>query len=1215
MIFEPTKAQKDAVEITNQSIVLSAGAGSGKTRVLVQRYLHLLKKRLAQVGEILAITFTKKAAAEMKERISREVFELLAQTTTPEEKGFWLKVKEELNRAQITTFHGFCSLLLRSHPIEAEIDPYFRVLDEEEADDLLDEIIENLLLSGLNSEESNLVTLVWEFGLFGINNLLKTTYLHSRDGHLTIDDVAELTQKKLAVSEEKVEDLKTEIVGLIEEMLEINHNTNLSSGTKAKLDLLEGKWDEFALKIKKITSLADTERQILGEIRGILSGNLAKGIREQNTRFKEITDQNELDQYLADLQAVKIIPALTNVLKQIDDAYTRAKVDLGVLDFGDLEQKTIRMLQTNQEFCLEVGQRYKFIMVDEFQDTNPLQEELIRLLIGGRIDAPISGNKLFIVGDPKQSIYRFRGADVTVFKKVLAEIKAVGQEIQLNKNFRSRRKIIDFVNHFFTEVFGSQDNPYDLEYQESEFYRQENQEEVCVEFMLLDNAELKNEGLNARVEEAQQLAEKIVEMVHGQKKLTSEENLNQLPKAATIHFGDICILFQALSNIQIYEEALQRLQIPYTVINGHGFYERQEIRDLINLLRVVDNPDLMLQWVGVLRSPFCSLSDDEIYQIITAGGDILDIISNPEQIQGLTQRSLTSLRRFAIIYHQARKNRDKEEISTLISRLLEETGYLKLTLAHSSGELIRANLQKLQALARKYEQDTYSSLIGFIHYVERLDEKEVREGLAQLPGQHDLVKLMSIHQSKGLEFPVVIIPDTQRQLINHTTFPNICFDPQIGVGLKVRDPLSGGLVKTSIYTQLWEEDKKREIAERKRLFYVAATRARDHLVISGVTKKFKASVIDEGKNWLEWLGMIFNFQETEGLPETFSYGPENQHRIGIHLRKEGWSNSQLIPDRQAIDLEHWQQIYQNFDQLNIKTGLKRGFHSFGVSALMTYDRCPRWYYHQYIQQLPTNIDSPERNLQLLDVEDLLTMEMNMADQASYTGIGNGLLAADQRGTLIHFICQHLKTFDELGELIEMGLNQLGLDYLIFQKNKEDIETEIRPYIRAFVAKEKEFALNHNLNQLTEQREFPFNLVLSELLISGVMDRVLWDSRVAIIIDYKSNRVTSEKIQEVAEKYRLQAEIYALAIHKLAHVSSVQFKFHFLIPNQYWVMEFTGDDFLQIETKIVNLSGEIIASVMKGFPEDMSEYFRCSYRPDDCLYHQFCSYLTLCKENI
>lgn len=1185
MNFEPTAAQKKAVEKTDQNMLLAAGAGSGKTRVLVQRYLYLLKEKLTTVDQILAITFTNKAAQEMETRIREEAFKLATGAISKVERVFWQEVLTDLMKAQITTFHGFCGQILRLSPFIG-INPSFRILDEVLADELLDQVIEDYLLQGFQKPCPDLMILAREYGVTRLEQRLKRAYLKSRSSQYSIDQLTEISLNRLSLSQSRVEELKSEIVTLVEELLMVNDQSRLSAGTKEKLDLLAKDWSSLKKQIMRISSLRDRERQALKKLREILKGRVQNKVKKQHDRLKEIIGDHLL-QFLADLRASQLLPAVNRILKGIDSEYARRKNNLSGLDFTDLEQKALQILKTKDDVCHYFSAKYQYIMVDEFQDTNPIQAELIDLLVAENFKTKQTCAQLFVVGDPQQSIYRFRGADVTVFKRLQQKMQALDQEILLDVNFRSRKQIIDFINYSFAKIFGIGPNPYDLNYRESIAFREDDPEDICVQLLLLDPDELKAENLTSSEEEAVQIAQWIQQMVVSKEKIVSEKGRAGKRRNRPLTYGDICLLFQTLNHVKVYEELFQRSQIPCMVVNGRGFFQRQEIRDLVNLLQVIDNPHLQLQWAGVLRSPFCGLSDEELFWVFQHG-TMVEIMQAPREIQGLSTLANANLREFLELCQNVRTNRDKIAISILVNQLLKETGYWQMTSVQPTGELIKANLEKVLLLARSYEEDPHSSLAGFMRYLEKMDQKGVREGLAQIPGEDNLVKMMTIHQSKGLEFPVVILVESHRRLFTGMNFPTIVCDSQMGMGLRVRDPLANKTVATSLYRQIIEVEEKREIAERKRLFYVAATRAQDYLLISGLLKPSKATEIDEGKSWLDWLRMIYDLSLE---PKNLHYGFKEEQQIRLSMRQKPVVFKEVASTSQPMDFQSWQEIYQQLPTRSNPHRQRRGLAEITVSELMVYQRCRRRYYYQFQQQIPAN---------------LLTPEFDFGPFYPGKLTENRLISATNRGSLIHFICQHIESLKDLSILIKRGFEHLNLTFFPSDALLTQIEAEIYPYIQIFLRREQKLKEMINFQQTEDWREFPFNIIVGDSLIKGTIDRVLLQSDQVTIIDYKSNKIPLTDVDQAANAYRLQAQIYALAIYHLTGIDQIRCKFHFLIPDEYRELIFTKKEFSKLTADLTSLQNSIIRARLALYPPA---------HPALCSEEKACPYFTLCNKSV
>ncbi len=1050
---------------------------------------------------------------------------------------------------------------------------------------------------GLEDEESNMIILVREFGIYAINGLLRNAYLNSRETDLT--QMAEETIKILSKSSQNLDELKAEICELVSEIIEINHTQKLAAGTKTKLEDLENEWPSIEASLTELKSLTDPNRSTFSRLKEILKGRLAKEVSPQAKQIKEIIDE-EMDQYLADSRAIELAGPLVEVLNNINQSYQEKKRRLNAMDFTDLEGLTIKLLKNNFKICNTYQEKYKLSwLISEFQDTNPVQEELVRLLVGGSIDAPITGNKLFIVGDPKQSIYRFRGADVTVFKGLREEINQIGKNILLDLNFRSRGKIIDFVNHFFRQVFGTdENNQYDMGYEPSYFNRTGNPNDSCIELMVLDKTQFAEEDINSREEEANHLARRIQKMVCTKEKLVYENNRDSEDRCRSVRYGDICILFQALTDVQIYEEALQRYQIPYTVVKGRGFFERQEVRDLMNFLKIIDNPNREIEWIGVLRSPFCGLSDKDLFLLSKNGNKISQVAKCQKMIEGLDEKAKGRLLSFLRVFQSLSKDRDRKEISALISEMLSKTGYRQLMVTHPYGDLIQANLNKLLLIARQYEKNSYASLAGFIKYIDQMEQNAVREGMDEIPGQHDRVQLMSIHQSKGLEFPVVILPDVGRQLINYTNFPAIFFDTELGLGLKVKDPLTNKSIKTSLFNTILEVEKQREIAERKRLLYVAVTRAREYLFISGSSKDFKIDEIDSGRNWLDWLAQIFKLSKPDELPDELLYGKENQHRIELCQKVEEIDIPELAATYETVGVKELKDMCHNSVPSVCPRG-KSGFYEFSPTALMTFSKCPRWYYYSNIEKMPLSVVDPLQSLTLWDVQ---------KDEFVVKGA--------ERGSVIHFLCEKAQKLEEVPEILAKGIRQLRLNQLLLKpKAQERLLKDVKPVMEQYFEREAELYQEFNSDQFEEYRELSFDLVLDHSLIRGTVDRVLMTEDRLLILDYKTNQIKKDEFEEESKKYKLQMEIYALALYQLTGIERIQCKLYFMEVDRFCDFHFNLPELKEIQQNLSRLTDEINKAESEGVVSGFLSRFPCAAEPDKCLYHKFCSYQRLCYESV
>ena len=555
---------------------------------------------------------------------------------------------------------------------------------------------------------------------------------------------------------------------------------------------------------------------------------------------------------------------------------------MSALDFDDLELRALELLK-RPEVMTRAAERYKFFLVDEFQDTNGLQRTLLEQLAlqKGRRESA----NLFIVGDRKQSIYGFRGADVAVFSEMTDNLLAAGGESKpLLLNFRSQPPLINFFNFLFERLFNPAGDVSRQEREELGYVDHESSESrrelvdggPLVELMITTEASGNDDDPKAeqtsRELDAEQLAHRIISLVDPRS--FDARNDDTGPSKSRLgegehnfRYSDIALLFRAMTHVQTYETAFRRANIPYQTVLGRGFYEREEITDLIQLLRFLDNKTDELALAAVLRSPLCGISDNALLALRCAPWlDEVDVatvdplkhfnqtrklylalhrhrdiafISNDEHV--LLDRAADMIKR--LIAHQ-----HHYALSSLLRFAAEQSEYETVIAATFDGAQRLANVQRLFTLAERFERSGHHLIRDFVRYVEEFEAIGSRESEGQIDEATNAVKLMTIHQAKGLEFPVVIIPDLQRSSKPPDNW--VLLDRQRGLTLKVPDG-RGRLVAGLTFNRFEQRHAHREQFESMRLLYVAATRAQDRLILSGTTKD-----LDEGRRQERYLAEL-----------------------------------------------------------------------------------------------------------------------------------------------------------------------------------------------------------------------------------------------------------------------------------------------------------------------------------------------------------------------
>lgn len=879
-----TQQQERAVAMRHASVALSAGAGCGKTSVLAERYLsHLdpafvplgdFPQRLAQLEQLVAITFTRRAAGEMRQRIRGECHLRLVDEDRIDDEEHWLNVSRGLQRARVTTIDAFCAAFLRSHAVEAGIDPAFRVLDGAQGASLLTEAIDQELRRLLAESDEALLALVADFGLARVRELVRDLL----DGRDQIDFAAWAgcrPEQLVGVWKEfragtclpRLVDQfqRSEAVAAVAVLLEALPRD--ASEIRARLEtVVAGCRGLTAAKIEQGIAAFRNEAKV--NAAGVRPALEKLGIYDEvKAAFEEIRDRADklLEHAAWDPEkargAAEAGLRLLRVAAAAEGAYAELKREAAALDFRDLVRKCRDLLADDRhgELRERISAEIHLMLVDEFQDTDSVQAELIKTLCGEQLTT----GRLFFVGDVKQSIYRFRGAVPSVFGELRSRLPSEGQ-LPLSLNFRSQPAILRFVNALFHQSLGPDYEPLEAHYPQVSA-------EPAVEFLwaVPDEGAGNNAGA-LRSTEAEWIARRIRQLVDGGAKIVwdREGADRRRPHARAARPGDFAILLRALSDVHVYEEALRRYELDYYLVGGHAFYAQQEIFDLLNLLRTLNSPADEVALAGVLRSPFFALDDETLFWLashprgLAAGlfdpGD--DSVLPPEG-RGraeFARRTLTELRQM----------KDRLPVAALIQRSLALTGYDALLLTEFLGERKLANLRKLIEQARSFDSSGICTLAEFVTQLDEFVSRQPHEALAATEAEtSDVIRLMSIHQAKGLEFPVVIVPDLQR---SGQPRKGVACTPELGPLVNLPAELSAGTkgrTGRDLYAVLEEEEEHNEDV---RLLYVATTRAADYLILSSGVKQPG----DTRSLWMRLLKGTFDLESgalRSPLPEGYGY--------------------------------------------------------------------------------------------------------------------------------------------------------------------------------------------------------------------------------------------------------------------------------------------------------------------------------------------------------
>ncbi len=781
----------------NHDSVLSveAGAGTGKTSLLTEKYIDLLRKKKARPHEIVAVTFTEKAASELRDRIRREL----------ESKGEreWV---DDLDRAPITTIHSFAASLLRERPLEAGIEPNFEQLDAVGATLFLRKKYEDWLPEALEKDRTPLTrAMSVGFSLDMIRNIAMELYDHR-------DLLTALPSPRPV--EGNWESFENEMIDLYQ-FAEKHCVQTEDEGFKSILRLSN------ELELVRNSPPAISERAILTRFEVKAGKGAQKNwdspdhAKEFKTRMAEL--KAKLEPFIKSHREALFFDLLTwasTFVTYVEEAKRRE----GKLDFDDLLLLSRKLLASNEEVCRYFQKRFHYILVDEFQDTDPIQAELMWRISAQETGASwrelkLKPGKLVLVGDPKQSIYRFRRAEIDLYRATTDQLTRQGERVIISQNFRSSEPLIGWINTLFSSLLGDSYKPLAANTDHPVGQRKP--------ILFIESPEVpkKLDAGETRRLESEAIASILRELLSSKNYFITDRKNKEL---RPIRPGDIAILFPVTTGVDIYEEALRDYSIPFSLEGGHLFFQRQEVHGFLATLEAIDRPTDPVAVVAALHSIFFGLSDQDLLT--------LHSMEPAFDYRKITTRNLAPHIGAAISLLQKFHDLAPTLLpSKLIFDLMEESALIPITLARKHGEQATANIEKLYSMARALEQAGESSLGMFVRWArERAREgDEQSESPLSTPEENDRVRLLTIHKSKGLEFPVVVWANFGG---TRDRSENVIAD-RLNASLEFRRKASGVYFQTKTFEEAAEREKARRDEERKRLLYVAGTRARDLLII------------------------------------------------------------------------------------------------------------------------------------------------------------------------------------------------------------------------------------------------------------------------------------------------------------------------------------------------------------------------------------------------
>jgi ATP-dependent helicase/nuclease subunit A len=1099
-----TPEQERAVARRDRSLMVRAGAGTGKTTVLVERFVRAVMVDGVPVEGILAITFTEKAAAEMKTRVRRRFLELGRREEARAAEGAW-----------ISTIHGFCSRVLRTHALSAGIDPAFRVLDELEADrvatDAFDAALGVFLGEGADPERLEMVA---AYTPDRLRDMVGTA--HSR-----LRSRGERRPKLEAARPPRATGEPARLEAAAQAALR-----ELGGGPASATVATASKAVERCLSI--LRRLPDGALAEPSDLEGLSFGGRSKALCSH--ACDEYRDAVAAYTALCTAQREYLDHTMLRVLLDLyGERYEAGKRRRSGLDFEDLELIARDLLYAGGNRVAaarpapsrtaalreQYAARFAHVLVDEFQDTNPLQNELLEQL--GR-------DNLFRVGDERQSIYGFRHADVGVFRSHWEEAAAEGRAESVTVNFRSRGEVLDAIDLAFERTWhdfeplreapGSRDAKPALE--------------PCVELLVTDRSKKRWDAELGTDDPFGPAMRSATPWRAAEARLLARR-MEEIAAEGGYEWRDVVVLLRATTHMALYERALEERGIPTHVVGGRGYWSQQQVADLRHWLSALANPLDELAVYSVLASPLAGLSLDAVALIglearaakrdpwwalrAALGEDGADPAPGPPLADLLPPADRRRAAAFVELFEAERRAAPQVSLETLIDRAVTRTGYDVHILSLPAGARRMANVRKLMRMAREYEADEGRDLRGFIDALAERDAIQTREGEAPLEAEAlDAVRLMTVHRAKGLEFPVVCLADLGKDGREDDGSLRISDDGSLGLRLA---SLGGGSVDSAELERIKAEQKTAGEAEEKRIFYVAVTRAQRHLVLSGAVDLETLPEPEELKEPMRWILRGFcpaaaHSGEPAGVHEEMREGRAVRVRW-LRLTPAGVDD--LLPAADRVPARADPEPAGGVRQPELGLAVLPAPRALPVSRLSytgleDYRRCSYRFYLERALGLP-RADPPFAAEPLPDI-----------------GIGPLL-----RGTLVHELLEWLD-FRRPVVPSERDVTVLAESHGAVLSAAEI--ADLRDMVERFTGS----ALRERIARARRVRtELPFAYTLEppgaggrSLLVNGVVDvHAAEEGHDLLVVDYKSDALDGRDPGELtADAYSTQRLVYALA---------------------------------------------------------------------------------------
>ena len=1225
-----TDEQLSAIKTRNCNLLVAAAAGSGKTAVLVERIIRIItnKDNPVDIDKLLVVTFTNAAAAEMRERIAAAISKALDKEPTSKNLQKQLTL---LNRANITTMHSFCLDVIKNNFHKIDLDPSFRIGDQTEGILIKDEVIETLFEEKYDQEDTEFTSLVEAFSTYKNDDNLKEliinmynfimsgpwpeNWLKENAEAFNIETMEKLNNSKWVLVLKN--SIKVEIEGYIKMLEKAIEIINLTDGLEPYLETFSNELYSIKNAYNSIDCGLDDIYSSLcsisfGRLKSIKKDkvsdenaqNTVKSIRDDiKKKISELINNTfsvTPEEMLINIKgAYPTIKKLTELVLEFGEKFSQKKKEKNILDFNDLEHLCLKILSDKDEngniipskTAIEFKNLFDEVLVDEYQDSNNVQETIIELVSRRKDEFP----NVFMVGDVKQSIYRFRQAKPELFMEKYINYtleESNNRKIQLYKNFRSRKEVIDGVNYIFKEIMS--ETVGELEYTDEEAlnlgasYENSEDENVIlggpIEVNIieksieesdlnkekLDEEDFENEEIEGVNLEGKIVAKRIKELM-----TTTGNNVFKVLDKETgeyrpIKYKDIVILLRATKNwSESLLDELGQEGIPAYADTGSGYFESIEIRTIMSLLRVIDNPMQDVPVIAVLKSPIMGFSAEDLSIIRLKNKEkyfyenIADIAEG--NICDISEELITRCKGFLEKLEIWRNKAIYMPIDEFIWYLYMDTAYYGYVGAMPNGVLRQANLKILFQRAKQFEQTSFKGLFNFINFINKLTKSSGDMGSAKILGENeDVVRIMSIHKSKGLEFPVVFLCGTGKQFNLMDLNKNILYHDELGFGPDFVDLEKRVSIGTIAKEAIKKKMKLETLSEEVRILYVACTRAKEKLIITGTVNNIQKSIekwvssasldynlilpseILKGKSYLDWIGMsLCQHNDGKVLREKIAVSNEISKDDNSKWDIKLWKRSDIVVNNEdgkleeekevklsILEEEYDKDVYGEVDKrLSYKYPLKESTKlksNISVSDLKK-----------------RNAEFIDQNVESINIEEVESKNNRTIITPKFLQEEKGLTAAE-KGTAVHFVMKKID-LDKVSSIHEI---KDQIQYLY--ENDFILEEEMKAVNPSKILNFFKSDLGKMMTELHKEgkkiyRELPFYTEISSVNIDNTLSEEYENEKVrlqgiidcffeyngeSILLDYKTDYVSKDNEAELQKKYIKQLDYYSDAVFKI-----------------------------------------------------------------------------------